>query len=162
VSSEENKFLIYGFLKSCSAATTDQIRRPSNTQDLAAQLEKDIRLGFSTVLSPDYIEHGPRSQMPFEELVQGMVCLRSAFPDLTYRAEDIIDGGDKVVVRYSAHGTHLGQFMDAPPSNKQIEINGIYICRVANGKITEGWYASSFISATEIFEQLRLFLLSKK
>ncbi len=152
MSSEENKSLIYGFLKSCSAATIDDAHDP------AAELEKDIRFGFSQVLAPDYIEHGPQSQMPFEELVQGMVWLRSAFPDLTYRAEDIIDGGDKVVVRYSAHGTHLGQFMDVPASSKKIEINGIYVGRVANGKIAEGWYASSFISAKEIFEQLRIFL----
>ena len=157
---EENKALIYGFTKACSASTEDQIRRIRDAYDPAAELEKEIRSGFSQVLASEYIEHGPRSDMPFEELIQGMVWLRTAFPDLTYRAEDIIDSGDKIVVRYSAHGTHLGQFMDVPPSNKEIEINGIYIARVEGGKIAEGWYASSFFSAKEIFEQLRLLLLA--
>ncbi len=63
-------------------------------------------------------------------------------------------------MRYSAHGTHLGPFMDVPPSGKEIEINGIYMGRVANGKLAECWYASSFLSAKEIFEQLRFFLLA--
>ncbi len=155
MSPEENKSLIYGFLKSCSAATEDQICRIGDTNDSAAELERDIRLGFSQVLAPEYIEHGPRSDTPLEELIQGIVWLRTAFPDLTYKAEDVVDGGDKVVVRYSAHGTHLGPFIDVPPSGKEIEINGIYIARVEGGKIAEGWYASSFFSAKEIFEQLR-------
>jgi predicted ester cyclase len=159
---QENKALVYGFLKSCSAATEVQTDRIPDDHNPTAELEKDIRLGISQDLSADYIEHGPRSHMPLEEFIQGMVWLRSAFPDLTYRADDIIDGGDKVVARYSAHGTHLGQFMDVPPSRKEIEINGIYIARVEGGKITEGWYASSFFSAKEIFEQLRLFLLAKE
>ncbi len=136
---EKNKSLIYGFLKSCSAAREDQIRRTRDAYDPAAELEKDIRLGFSQVLAPEYIEHGPRSDTPLEELIQGMVGLRIAFPNLTYKAEDVVDGGDKVVLRYSAHGTHLGQFMDVSPSSKEIEINGIYIGRVADGKIAEGW-----------------------
>jgi predicted ester cyclase len=159
--SEENQALVFGFLKACSAATEAHPDRSQDARNTTAQLERDIRSGFSQVLSADYIEHGPRSDMPLEELIKGMVWLRAAFPDLIYRVEDIIDGGAKVVVRYSARGTHLGQFMDAAPSNKEIEINGIYIARVAGGKIAEGWYASNIFSAEEIFEQLRLFLMTE-
>jgi predicted ester cyclase len=162
MSFEKKEALIHGFLKSCSAETEDQRRRIRDAHDPAAELEKEIRLGLSKVLAPEYIEHGPRSDMSLEELIQGIVWLRTAFPDLAYTAEDIVDGGDKVVVRYSAHGTHLGQFMDVPPSRKEIEINGIYIGRVTGGKIAEGWFASSFLSAKEIFEQLRLFLATPK
>ena len=160
MSSEENEALICDFLKFCSGTTEGQMRRMQDARDPAAELERDIRSGFAQVLAPDYIDHGPRCDVPFEELIRGMISLRTAFPDLTYKAEDIIDGGDKVVVRYSARGTHLGQFMDVPPSRKEIEINGIYIARVAGGKIAEGWYASNFISAKEIFEQLRARLKS--
>jgi predicted ester cyclase len=138
------------------------MRRMRHARDSEAELEKDIGSGFSRVLAPDYIEHGPRSDVPLEELIHGMVSLRTAFPDLTYRAEDMVAGGNKVAVRYSARGTHLGRFMDVPPSRKKIRIDGIYIARMAGGKIAEGWYASSFLGAKEIFEQLRLFLLKKK
>jgi predicted ester cyclase len=74
----------------------------------------------------------------------------------------MVAGGDKIVVRYSARGTHLGNFMDVPPSRKRIRIDGIYIARMAGGKIAEGWYASNVFSAREIFEQLRLFLSKKE
>ena len=84
----------------------------------AAEVEREIRWGLSQVLAPEYIEHGPRSDVPLEELMQGIVWLRTAFPDLAYQAEDIVDGGNKVVVRYSAHGTHLGQLMYVPPTKK--------------------------------------------
>ena len=138
------------------------MRRMHHAHGPAAGLEKDIRSGFSRVLAPDYIEHGPRCDMTFEELIQWMVSLKTAFPDLTYKAEDMVAGGDKVVLRYSARGTHLGRFVDVPPSRKKIEVNGIYIAQIAGGKIAEGWYASNIFSAKEIFEQLRLFLSKKR
>jgi predicted ester cyclase len=162
MSLKDSKAVVRKFLKSCSAPTGDRVRRNRYARDPAAKLEKDIRSGFSRVLASDYIEHGPRSDMTFEELIQRMVSLKTAFPDLTYKAEDMVAGRDKVVMRYSARGTHLGNFMDVPPSRKKIRIDGIYIARMAGGKITEGWYASNIFSAKEIFEQLRLFLSKKR
>ena len=162
MSLKDNKVVVRKFLKSCNAPTGDRMRRIRYARDQAAKLEKDIRSGFSRVLAPDYIEHGPRSDMTFEELIQWAVSLKTAFPDLTYKIEDMVAGGDKVVVRYSARGTHLGRFVDVPPSRKKILIDGIYIAQMAGGKIAEGWYASNIFSAKEIFEQLKLFLLKKK
>jgi steroid delta-isomerase-like uncharacterized protein len=113
----------------------------------------------SEIFAPDYVEHGPRIDIPVEELIKLMPTLMTAFPDLAYKVEDIFAEGDKVVARYTAHGTHLGTLHDVPPSGKKIEINGIYIGRIAGGKIAEGWFVSSFFSFKEIVEQLRLSLL---
>ena len=161
MSIEENKAVVGKFLKACRAPTGARLRRIRDASDPAVELEKYVRSGFSQVLASSYVDHGPRYDVPFEELIQTGVLLMSAFPDLTYEAEDMVAVRDKVVARYTAHGTHLGQFVDVPPSGKKIEINGIYIGRVAGGKIAEGWYVSSFFSGKEIFEQLRLFLLAK-
>ncbi|MCJ7744051.1 MAG: ester cyclase [Dehalococcoidales bacterium] len=73
-----------------------------------------------------------------------------------------------MVARYSARGTHLGRLLDVPPSGKNIEINGIVIYRLADGKIAEGWFVSSFFNQNGIaghsiqsIEQFKLFLLEK-
>ena len=40
---------------------------------------------------------------------------RRAFPDLTVTLEDVFAAGDRVAVRGIDRGTHLGEFMGAPP-----------------------------------------------
>ncbi|MCP8314023.1 MAG: ester cyclase [archaeon] len=47
--------------------------------------------------------------------------------------------GDKVAVRVTESGTHKGEFMGIPPTNKKWTVWGIFIDRVAGGKIVEEW-----------------------
>jgi steroid delta-isomerase-like uncharacterized protein len=160
MSIEENKAIVRKLFE--YLGEKEEMKRPAQAPS-AADLEKNIRFMYAQNYAPDYVEHGPQSDMTVEEMIQWMIALISAFPDLAYKFEDhMIAEGDKVVVRYSARGTHLGRYQDVPPSGKKIEISGIYIIRVANGKIAEGWYASSFFSFKDIREQLRLFLLKKE
>ena len=39
-----------------------------------------------------------------------------AFPDAQITVEDQIAEGDRVVTRWTARGTHQGEFMDVPPA----------------------------------------------
>ena len=160
MSVKENKAFVRSFFESIEGKKEMQ-RQIQAADDPAAELEKIIRFGFLQTYTTDYVERGPRSDMHFEELIKFTVSLITAFPDLAYKVEDIFAEGDKVVVRYSARGTHLGTYLDVPPSGKKIEINGIYIVRMADGKIAEGWFVSSFFSLKEQVEQVRLLLLAK-
>ena len=63
----------------------------------------------------------------------------SAFPDVRLTIEDMVAEGDKVVSRYSARGTHKGEFMSIAPTGKQVTITGIVISRIADGKFQEDW-----------------------
>ena len=65
--------------------------------------------------------------------------MRAAFPDLQYTVEDQIAEGDKVVTRYTASGTHRGELMGIAPTGSRVEITGISITRVEDGKIEEIW-----------------------
>ena len=53
--------------------------------------------------------------------------------------EDVFAAGDRVAVRFTACGTHLGEFMGVPPSGKQITMTAILIHRLAGGKMVEDW-----------------------
>ena len=55
--------------------------------------------------------------------------------------------GDKLVARWSAHGTHTGELMGIPPTGKKVSIGGIAIDHFENGQSVELW---------EIFDQLGL------
>jgi predicted ester cyclase len=53
--------------------------------------------------------------------------------------EDLIAEGDKVVCRFTASGTHQGEFMGIPPTEKRVTIMKIHIYRIIGGKIVECW-----------------------
>jgi steroid delta-isomerase-like uncharacterized protein len=63
----------------------------------------------------------------------------TGFPDYRTDIDDLIAEGDKVVARITMSGTHTGSFMGMPATGKYVEFTGIYIARIANGKIVEHW-----------------------
>ena len=87
----------------------------------------------------DYLGHSSAEIQGPESAKQFAAAMRSAFPDFHYTVEDQIAEGDRVVTRWTARGTHEGEFQGIPPTGKQVTITGIGIFRIANGKIIESW-----------------------
>ena len=67
----------------------------------------------------------------------GAAC--AAFPDTRINIDDMFAADDKVVLRWSAHGTHRGEMQGIPPTNRPMTMTGIAIYRFAGGKIVEEW-----------------------
>jgi len=74
-----------------------------------------------------------------DDLKKIMSALYDAFPDSHTTIEDIIIEGDKAVIRYTNIGTHKGQYMGIPATNKKVTLSVIDINRIASGKIVEAW-----------------------
>ena len=70
---------------------------------------------------------------------QNFAGLLAAFPDFHRTMEDIIAEGDKVVARYTATGTHRGEFMGTQATGRQVKFAWITIYRIAHGKVAEEW-----------------------
>jgi predicted ester cyclase len=89
----------------------------------------------------NYVEHAlPSGLLPGPEgLKQLSATYRSAFPDLKVTLDDIFAVGDRVTVRWSARGTHLGDWLGIPPTGNHVTATGIIIYRVAGGKVVESW-----------------------
>jgi steroid delta-isomerase-like uncharacterized protein len=71
----------------------------------------------------------------------------SAFPDAQCTVEEIISEGDRVMVRWSASGTHTGKLLQIGPTRKKIKVAGVDIYRFVNGKIQDHriiWDAMTF------------------
>ena len=97
------------------------------------------------VLDPDFVCYDPNSESGeirgANNIKQEIEYFRQAVPDLTYTVEDQLAEGDKVVTRYTASGTHQGEFFGVAPTGKRIEMSGIQIDRFdeENGKMVEEW-----------------------
>ncbi|MGH2538834.1 MAG: ester cyclase [Candidatus Promineifilaceae bacterium] len=101
-----------------------------------------------TTLNDDII-HGP------EALKQSVSVLREAFPNYQVTVEDQIAEGDKVVTRWTARGTHQGQFQGVPPTGRQMTMTEITIHRIANGRLAESWTRADILG---MMQQLGLVL----
>jgi len=93
--------------------------------------------------APDYVLHDPALPEDLhgpEGLKQYVGITMGGFPDARVTIEDQIAEGDKVVDRWTAIGTHMGDFMGIPPTGMRFEVSGITISRFAGSKIAEDWY----------------------
>lgn len=94
------------------------------------------------LFDPEVVSHGHRTG-DFRGTEDGpkrvITTFREAFPDIRFTIEDLITEDDKVVTRWTAQGTHDGEFLGIRPTGKQIQLGGIYIYRIAEGKIVEVW-----------------------
>lgn len=64
----------------------------------------------------------------------------TAFPDVRLTIDgDLIESGDRVVMRWTAKGTHQGDLRGIAPTGRKMDVSGITIFRFAEGKIAEQW-----------------------
>ena len=92
------------------------------------------------LLSPDFLIHGLTDQ-PLD--LQGYVYAWNGFQDtlsnLNVQVDDIVEQPDKVAVRVTISGDHVGEGFGIPPTGKRISF-GAQIISTWDGKcFTEAW-----------------------
>jgi predicted ester cyclase len=70
---------------------------------------------------------------------QAMTALLEAFPDSRFLIEDLIVSGDTAAIRHRFQGTQRGEYQNIPATGKRVDITGIVILKVKNGKVVEGY-----------------------
>jgi len=102
---------------------------------------KDNLAAVDEYIAADYVEHTlpPGSQQGRDALKQFVSMYHEAFPDVKVTMYDIFGRGDRVAYRWSASGTHLGEWMGVPPTGLHLTTTGITIHRIVGGKCVEGW-----------------------
>ncbi len=101
---------------------------------------KGIMDALDDLISPDFVNHAAsnpnETRDGFKQRVQ---MVRIAFPDWEMTADEMLGEGDRVVTRWRVRGTHRGSFRGIAATGKKIEVTGIAIDRVLDGKRVEGW-----------------------
>jgi predicted ester cyclase len=78
--------------------------------------------------------HEGRGPESVKELV---TMYRTAFPDLHLTIEEMIVADDVVITRWRSRATHKGEFQCIAPTGINLEITGVTITRIAEGKLVE-------------------------
>lgn len=105
------------------------------------------------LFAPDFVAHFPgrphavRGRDEFKKLLADYL---TAFPDLTETTEALIAEGDLVAIRETYRATHeghfqgvlptgTGEFQDIRPTGRPIQLTGIDIYRIQDGRVVEQW-----------------------
>jgi predicted ester cyclase len=95
---------------------------------------------LDSFVATDYVDHnaaeGGRGP---EEVRTHLEAIRTTLPDFTMQIEDIFGEGDYVITRVTGRGTHLGEWMGIKPTGHEVQLKGINIDRIENGRIVEHW-----------------------
>lgn len=107
---------------------------------------------YEEIVAQDFWIHGPATGQETKGIEAAKrldMGYATAYPDAQYQIDEMFAAGDKVVVRWSVRGTHLGKranlqisggSINLEPSNQKIFINGIHVYRFnQEGKIAESW-----------------------
>ena len=97
------------------------------------------RLNVIDEIYADQVAYGEMQSMPREQFKMMAAASTTAFPDLKVTIHAQVAEGDYVVTRWSATGTHLGDFMGNAPTEKAVHITAIHMHQVVAGRICHLW-----------------------
>jgi steroid delta-isomerase-like uncharacterized protein len=104
-------------------------------------------------VAEDFVAHNPPLpgvSLDREGLKQAAEIFRHATPG-KHEVPMQVAEDDLVASRIIGRGVHAGELLGIPPSNKQIETDGIAIHRIRDGKIVEYW---SVVDIARILQQV--------
>jgi steroid delta-isomerase-like uncharacterized protein len=97
------------------------------------------------LVSDDFVEHEenppgfPETSSDKEGVRVFFRTVADAFDGLRFDVEGVISEGEAVAVRSRMRGTHTGEFMGIPATNKPVDIEVIDWVVIRDGKAVEHW-----------------------
>ena len=94
----------------------------------------------SSIFAPDFVAYMPGQQpmdrATFEQFVGGVT---KGMPGYAYEIQDQIAQGDLVANRITWRGVHSSNLAGVPATGRSIELRGINMFRVRDGRVVEQW-----------------------
>jgi len=102
------------------------------------------------LLSVDCVHHtqglGNGDRRGREAWLDLVRSLWTSFPDRRLWIHQIVSEGERVAVRLTWTGTHLGVFAGIAPTRREVEVNGMIVFALREGKIVEQWMEQDILA----------------
>ena len=106
-------------------------------QEVLTGRDRDL---LARLLDPAFVSHvSGRPAAGAGAYTAAVDATHAAFPDLVVTVHDQVAEQDQVVTRWSATGTHAGDFAGVPATGRRVTVTGIHIHRVRRGRLIEHW-----------------------
>ncbi|HRK25337.1 MAG TPA: ester cyclase [Beijerinckiaceae bacterium] len=113
----------------------------ANGQDVAAEGEKVMAPGFESI--GDFSGKSKKR----DELIQQIQGFHKLVPDLKWQPEEIIEAGNRIVVRSRASGTPRGPLFGVDGKGKSFTLMSIDIHEVVGGRIARVYHVEDWAGA---------------
>lgn len=80
-----------------------------------------------------------------DEYIGFMQDMKTAFSNLSMTFPNIVVDGDQVSVRFISTAVNTGSFMGAPANKRNLEVHGIFIRKVKDGKVMQEWQTTDLL-----------------
>jgi predicted ester cyclase len=80
-----------------------------------------------------------------DQYIGFMQDMRAAFSNFDMILEKIVVDGDFVSIRFNSNVINTGKFMGAPANKRQLQVGGIFMRQVKNGKIMQEWQTTDLL-----------------
>lgn len=112
------------------------------------------------IYAPDFVNHGLHKDAGLAEDQAAVHFEKQACPDLKITYGPMVAEGDLVSVRWIFRGTNTARVDWLPATGAKIELSGITIWRITDGKIGEEWTSFNDLTVLrEVLHSLRWRLL---
>jgi predicted ester cyclase len=118
-----------------------QVLSRTSAPDLTERMAMYLAPGWQSI--GDY-SGAAKTREQFAQQLQGFGKL---IPDLTWAIEEIVEAGNRFVVRGRASGTPIGDFFGVPPSGKKFTIMSMDIHTVDAGKVVRTYHVEDWAGA---------------
>lgn len=91
-----------------------------------------------------------------EERCRVLASYVRAFPDLYFTGE-MIAQGNRVALIWTMRGTHRGTLMHIPPTGREVDVRGVSVLTVEDGKVVRGlniWDMAGLLRALKLLPEL--------
>ena len=106
---------------------------------------------LAELATDDYVAHGPGGAGDRDTFVDWLRWYPAAFTEQIPTLEDVIESGDRIVVRYTIRSVYAGGYLDLPARGQPVTETGIMIFRLDGGRVAETWFEGNDL---EVAQQL--------
>ena len=112
------------------------------------------------IYASDFVNHGLHKNFDLQSDQAAVHAEKKAFPDLKMTVDLMVAEGDLVTVVWTFRGTNTAAGYGLPPTGARIELRGITVWRIVDGKIREEWTSfDDMQAARQLVSQLKWQLL---
>jgi predicted ester cyclase len=91
------------------------------------------------LVAPDATPRGNGEGTGPEAYRDEIARVRAAISEYRTEVLDLFGEGDRVAIRWHSTGRHTGPVMGVPPTGNQIDVTGVDVFQVVEGKIVALW-----------------------
>jgi steroid delta-isomerase-like uncharacterized protein len=103
------------------------------------------------IYASDFVNHGLHRNFDLGEDQAAVHAEKKAFPDLKMTVDLMVAEGDLVTVVWTFRGTNTAAGYGLPPTGARVELRGITVWRIVDGKIREEWTSFDELQAARQF-----------